>query len=170
MHSPRFCPSCAGTLSTIELEGYERPVCEGCGFVYYLDPKVAVAVIVPSGDGIVLGRRAIDPGRGAWSFPSGYVNRGEVLEEAAIREVEEEIGVKVAIDGLIGLYSSAGETVVLAVYAARVLGGTLEAGPEMSELAVFPPDQLPPMAFSHDRRIIADWQRFRAQQPGQVAR
>lgn len=162
MVGPRFCPSCGQVLATVEMEGYLRPVCEGCGFVYYLDPKVAVAVIVPHGEGIVLGRRAIDPGRGAWSFPSGYVNRGEVLEEAAAREVEEEIGLRVAIDGLIGLYSSAGETVILAVYAGRVIGGQLGPGPEMSELGIFPPDQLPPMAFSHDRRIIADWERFRA--------
>ena len=172
MHAPppRFCPSCACRLRQVEMEGYQRPVCEACGFVYYPDPKMAVAVIVPFEDGIVLGRRAIDPGLGAWSFPSGYVNRGEVLEEAAIREVEEEIGLEVAIDGLIGLYSSAGEAVILAVYAGRVVGGRLEAGPEMSELAVFPPDRLPPMAFSHDRRIIADWQRFRTHQAEQLAR
>ena len=170
MEPPRYCPSCAGALRPVEMEGYERPVCGGCGFVYYLDPKVAVAVIVPRDGGIVLGRRAIDPGRGAWSFPSGYVNRGEVLEEAAIREVEEEIGLVVAIEGLVGLYSSAGETVVLAVYAARAVAGELEAGPEMSELGVFPPEQLPPMAFSHDRRIIADWQDFQARRTGPVAR
>jgi len=125
-----------------------------------------VAVIVPRGDGIVLGRRAIDPGRGAWSFPSGYVDRGEVLEEAAVREVREEIGLDVAIEGLVGVYSSAGEAVVLAVYAAREVGGVLEPGPEMSELGIFPPDELPPMAFSHDQRIIADWARFKASVAG----
>ncbi len=161
--SPRFCPNCGEVLTTVEMEGYLRPSCPACGFVYYLDPKVAVAVIVPHGDGIVLGKRAIDPGRDAWSFPSGYVNRGEVLEEAAVREVEEEIGVRVAIDGLVGVYSSAGETVVVAVYAAHTVGGELGPGPEMSELGIFPPDQLPPMAFSHDRQIIADWERFRRQ-------
>lgn len=162
MFRPRFCPSCGEALGTVEMEGYLRPVCGSCGFVYYLDPKVAVAVIVPQGDGIVLGKRAIDPGLGAWSFPSGYVNRGEVLEEAAAREVEEEIGLRVAIDGLLGLYSSRGETVILAVYAAHEIGGRLQAGPEMSELGIFPPDRLPPMAFSHDRQIIDDWERFRA--------
>ncbi len=165
MFSPRFCPSCGEVLAKTEMEGYLRPICESCGFVYYLDPKVAVAVIVPYGDGIVLGRRAIDPGMGAWSFPSGYVNRGEVLEEAAIREVEEEVGLEVAIDGLVGVYSSAGETVVLVVYSGSVVGGDLEAGPEMSELGIFPPDRFPAMAFSHDRQIIADWMHFRSRDP-----
>lgn len=162
MFEPRFCPSCGGGLRPTDVEGHQRPVCTACGFVYYLDPKVAVAVIVPRGDGIVLGRRAIDPGMGAWSFPSGYVDRGEVVEEAAVREVAEETGLSVAIEGLVGLYSTAGEPVILAVFAARVLGGQLVAGSEMSEVAIFPPDRLPPMAFAHDRRIIADWKRFRA--------
>jgi hypothetical protein len=68
----------------------------------------------------------------------------------------------VAIDGLVGVYSSAGQTVVVVVYSAKIGGGELAAGPEMSELGIFPPHQLPPMAFSHDREIIADWERFRA--------
>jgi ADP-ribose pyrophosphatase YjhB (NUDIX family) len=160
MFEPSYCPRCAGRLVVSDVEGRSRPVCDDCRFVYYIDPKVAVAVIVPFGDGIVLGRRAIDPGRGAWSFPSGYVDRGEVVEEAARREVQEEVGLQVAIDGLVGLYSTAGEPVILAVFAARVTGGELEVGPEMSEVAVYPPDELPPMAFSHDQRIVADWRCF----------
>jgi ADP-ribose pyrophosphatase YjhB (NUDIX family) len=162
MFEPSFCPRCGGHLVVNELEGRARPICQDCGFVYYVDPKVAVAVIVPYGEGIVLGRRDIDPGRGDWSFPSGYVDRGEVVEEAARREVEEEIGLRVAIDGLVGLYSTAGEPVILAVYAARVVGGELRVGPEMSEVGVYPPDELPPMAFSHDRCIVTDWRRFQA--------
>jgi 8-oxo-dGTP diphosphatase len=160
MLDPRFCPRCGGLLEARLVEDRERPVCRDCGFVFYVDPKVAVAVIVPRGDGIVLGRRAIDPGLGAWSFPSGYVDRGEVVEQAAVREVQEEIGVEVEIDGLVGLYSSAGEAVILVVYASHIVGGTLAPGPEMSELAIFPPEGLPPMAFTHDRRIIADWLHF----------
>jgi 8-oxo-dGTP diphosphatase len=162
MFVPRFCPSCGGALRPTLVEDRDRPVCQQCQFVYYVDPKVAVAVIVPYGEGIVLGRRAISPGKGAWSFPSGYVDRGEVVEQAAIREVREEIGLEVAIDGLVGLYSTAGEAVILAVYAASVAGGSLEAGPEMSELGIFQPHGLPPMAFSHDCRIIRDWERFRS--------
>lgn len=161
MFEPRFCPSCGGSLQEQQVEDRRRPVCVACGFVYYFDPKVAVAVIVPHGDGIVLGRRAIDPGQGDWSFPSGYVDRGEVVEEAALREVREEIGLDVALDGLVGLYSEAGETVILVVYAARLLGGVLAPGPEMSDLAIFPPNDLPKMAFRHDRKIIADYSRLR---------
>ena len=85
------------------------------------------------------------------------MDRGEVVEEAAQREVREEVGVEVAIEQLIGLYSTAGEPVILAVYASRIVGGELRPGPEMREVGVFSPDALPRMAFPHDRRIIADW-------------
>jgi ADP-ribose pyrophosphatase YjhB (NUDIX family) len=78
--------------------------------------------------------------------------------------VQEETGLEVAIDGLVGLYSTAGEAVILVVYAARIVAGSLEPGPEMSEVAIFPPDRLPRMAFSHDRQIISDWKVFRARE------
>jgi ADP-ribose pyrophosphatase YjhB (NUDIX family) len=160
MYEPIHCPTCSESLGRQEMEGYQRPVCLACGFVYYHDPKVAVAVLVPFEGGIVLGRRAINPGQGLWSFPSGYVNRGEVLEEAAIREVLEEVGLDVRIEGLVGVYSTANEPVILVVYAAAVVGGTLSAGPEMTEVAVAPPGRLPEMAFSHDRQIVEDFERF----------
>jgi ADP-ribose pyrophosphatase YjhB (NUDIX family) len=159
---PRFCPNCGAGLEIQEREGKQRPVCPSCGFVFYVDPKVAVAVIVPWEDGILLGKRAIDPGSGLWSFPSGYVDRGEVVEQAAVRETWEEISVAVAIEGLVGVYSTAGEPVVLVVYAARYLSGQPTAGPEVSQIGVFPPDALPPMAFAHDRTIIQNWKHFRA--------
>src|SRR5260370_606511 len=76
-------------------EDRDRPSCRSCGFIHYLDPKVAVAVILGDEHGVLLCRRCIDPGSGRWSFPAGYVNRGEVLEDAALREVLEELGVVV---------------------------------------------------------------------------
>jgi len=132
--------------------------------VEWQDPKVAVAVIVPWRGGILLGQRAISPGRGDWSFPSGYVNRGEVLEEAAAREVWEETNLQVRMDGLVGVYSEADQPVILVVYAAEVLSGEPSPGEEMSKLDVFPPDQLPTMAFSHDQTIIRDWLELRRRQ------
>src|ERR1051326_4742586 len=100
-----------------------RPTCPDCGFIHYVDPKVAVAVILGDNEGVLLGRRCIDPGKGLWSFPAGYVNRGEVLEEAAAREVLEELGVAVRLTGLVGVYSARGSPVVLVVYAAEIETG-----------------------------------------------
>jgi 8-oxo-dGTP diphosphatase len=155
--SVRYCLHCGGSLAPRELEGYARPACAACGWIHYEDPKVAVAVLVGRDGKLLLNRRAIEPGLGAWSFPSGYVNRGEVLEEAAAREVQEETGLDVEIGGLFGVYSERGNPVVLVVYTASTIRGEAAAGPEVSEVGWFTPDGLPPLAFPHDYAIIARW-------------
>jgi 8-oxo-dGTP diphosphatase len=110
--------------------------------------------------GVLLGRRLIDPGRGRWSFPAGYVNRGEVLEEAAAREVAEELHVGVRISGLVGVYSARDDPVVLVVYAGEIVEGEPRAdGREVGEVRRFRLDALPEPAFAHDRRVLADWRR-----------
>jgi ADP-ribose pyrophosphatase YjhB (NUDIX family) len=154
----KFCPRCATPFGAEVIEGYRRPVCPQCGFIFYLDPKVAVACLIPLDGGILLGRRAITPGLGLWSFPSGYVNKGERLEDAAEREVLEETALCVRMERLVNVYSEPDNPVVLVVYEARVVDGTPQAGAEMTELQVFPPSGLPSMAFSHDQEIVADWQ------------
>ena len=153
----KFCPHCATPLDTRMMEGYQRPVCPACGWTYYEDPKVAVAVLIGRDGRLLLNRRAIEPGLGKWSFPSGYVNRGEVLEEAAAREVQEETSLAVQIDALFGVYSERGNPVVLVVYTADYMAGEAAAGPEVSEVGWFAPDDLPPLAFPHDHAIIARW-------------
>jgi ADP-ribose pyrophosphatase YjhB (NUDIX family) len=113
--------------------------------------------VIAFGGRIVLQRRAIDPGLGAWTFPSGYVDRGEVVEQAAAREVLEEVNLPVRIERLLGLYSRAGDPVALAVYVATPLADAFSAGDEVAEVALFDPADLPPLAFPHDARIIADY-------------
>jgi ADP-ribose pyrophosphatase YjhB (NUDIX family) len=127
-HAYRFCPRCASPLERRLLKSNEpeRLVCAACGFVFYLDPKIAVGTIIraPS-DRLVLVRRAIDPGYGKWVFPGGYVDRGETLTAAAVREAREECGLDVQLDGLVNIYSYAGRAPVIVVYAATAIGGTV---------------------------------------------
>ena len=106
-----------------------------CGFVFYLDPKIAVGTVIqmPNG-GIVLVKRAIEPGYGKWVFPGGYVDRGEEITLAAIREAKEEAGVDVRLDRLINIYSYAGRTPIVVVYAATYLGGELAVDDEGLEV------------------------------------
>lgn len=106
---------------------------------------------------LLLVRRAIQPAYGKWSFPSGYVNRGEQVERAVEREVFEETGLEVETDWLVGIYSEPDKTVVLAVYSATVTGGELIAGEETLETDTFPYDGLPDLAFPDDSRIVQDW-------------
>lgn len=136
----RFCPQCGGTLERRLLKATEpeRLVCRACGFVFYIDPKIAVGTIIRSVSGrIVLVRRSIDPGYGKWVFPGGYVDRGESLTAAAIREAREECGLDVRLDGLVNIYSYAGRTPVIVVYAATAIGGTLAVDDECLETAEF---------------------------------
>jgi ADP-ribose pyrophosphatase YjhB (NUDIX family) len=156
-----FCTECGSALELREAFGKVRQVCPDCGHVHFDDPKLAVGVVVEMDGGIVLGRRNHEPMLGLWSFPSGFVDRGEVVEEAAIREVEEETGLKTTIDRLLGVFSDAGDRTVFIAYAGRAVGGKLEAGDECFEVRSFPPDQLPDLAFPHDNAIIAAWQQGR---------
>ena len=154
-----YCFVCGTALQARHHEDRERPTCPACGFVHYLDPKVAVAVVLGDERGVLLCRRCIDPGSGLWSFPAGYVNRGEVVEEAAVREVLEELGLAVSLTGLVGVYSERGGAVVLVVYAGKIEAGEPHPdGHEVSEVRYFALDALPPdLAFPHDRQVLSDW-------------
>jgi 8-oxo-dGTP diphosphatase len=156
-----FCPRCARRLGR-DADG--RPRCEGCGYVWYSDPKVAVGVLAERGGRLLLVRRNHEPRLGQWAFPSGYVDAGEVLEEAAAREVREETDVEVRIDALLGAWSTAGDPVVFIAYAATIVRGDPVPGPEASDVAMFDPDGLPPLAFDHDPEVVAAWRRWRERQ------
>ena len=153
----KFCSSCAAALEVRENDGAVRPVCPSCGRVVYYDPKVAAVTIISRDGKVLLVRRANQPGYGLWSVPGGYVDRGEVVEEAAVREVREETGLEVKIDRLLGLYSEAGKPVIVAAFAGHELGGELKPGSEALDAGFFAPDDLPTMAFPGDSRILQGW-------------
>jgi len=153
----KFCPICAAPLELRATGANQRPTCPQCGHVVYYDPKVAAICIVERKGEILMIRRALQPGIGLWSIPGGYVDRGEVVEEAAAREVREETGLRVEVERLVGLFSERGHPVIVAVFAARETGGALEAGPEAQEVAFFNPGTLPALAFPRDLEILDRW-------------
>ena len=159
----RFCPACAGPLETRSLKATDpdRLVCTRCGFVFYLDPKVAVGTIIDDGEGrVVLVRRAIEPGYGKWVFPGGYVDRGEPVLAAALREAREECGLDVRIEGLIDVYSYAGRTPIILVYAAVRTAGELTCDEEGLEACWFAPGDVPwdDLAFRSTYEALRDYQ------------
>jgi len=157
----RFCPRCAGALDWKVLKESEpqRLVCQACEFVFYLDPKVAACTICMVDGGIVLLKRSIAPRLGTWVFPGGFVDRGEAVSAAAIRETLEESNLRVTLTGILDVYSFPASEVVVVVYAAEVVGGTLGAGDECSDARVFPPESIPwgELAFESTRAALRDY-------------
>lgn len=162
-----FCPCCAGRFEERVLkEGDpERLLCGNCGFVFYLGPKLVAGAVFELDERIVLVQRDIEPGYGKWTFPGGFVERGERAEAAAEREVLEECGVEIRAKGIIGLYSYEGQIPAIAVFGADVLGGEPVPLDETMDVRGFPRDGLPwsEMAFPSTEQALKDYLRSRAQ-------
>ena len=139
----------------------ERLVCENCGFVFYLGPKLVAGAIVELNAGIVLIQRDIEPGYGKWTFPGGFVERGERAEAAAEREVLEETGLEVQVSDIVGLYSYEGQIPAIAVFRAEVIGGEPVPLDETMDVKVFRRGDLPwtELAFPSTEHALKDYLR-----------
>ena len=159
----RFCPRCGRGLEprVVAPDDEPRPACSACSFVLYLDPKLAACTAFMFDGGIVLLKRAISPEKGKWVFPGGFVNRGEPVDAAAIRETREEVNLRVGLTGILDVYSFPGEETAVVVYAAHVLSGKLEARDETLEVRAFPPESLPwdELGFESTRAALRDYLR-----------
>lgn len=136
----------------------ERHHCPACQKIHFLDPKVACCALVSGPRGILLIQRDIEPARGLWSYPGGYMDRGETTAEAAAREVLEETGVTVVCDRLLGVYSYPDSIVVVIVYEAHAESGEPELRPECSDIRWFEPHEIPwgQLAFRSVRQALED--------------
>jgi ADP-ribose pyrophosphatase YjhB (NUDIX family) len=157
----KFCPLCGAPLVKrwLEEERHTRKICSGCGYIFYLNPKVAAGVVPREGDKIWLLRRNIAPGDDLWTFPGGYVDLGESVPEAAVREALEETGFKVRLDGLLNVYSYTNVGIVLVAYRGSVVGGKAALSPESREIRAFLPKDIPweELAFSSTRDALRDY-------------
>jgi len=158
-----FCPRCGNRLGVRLLKrgDPERLVCESCGFVFYLGPKLVAGAIVELHGGIVLIQRDIEPGYGEWTFPGGFVERGERAEAAAQREVLEESGLEIEVGEIVGLYTYDGQIPAIAVFAAEVTGGEPKPLDETMDIRSFPRGGLPwtEMAFPSTEQALKDYLR-----------
>jgi len=157
----RYCPCCGAPLDSRVLKAGEptRLVCRACAFVFFLDPKIAAGVVFSHDGGILLVQRAIHPSYGKWVFPGGYVDRGEILEAAAIREVQEESGLVVRLTRLLGVYSFPGNPVIVVAYTGEVTGGSLKIDDESLAVRTFPPAEIPwdQLAFPSTVQVLKDY-------------
>ena len=165
----RFCPNCATPLQSIYRYDRVRPACPACGFVHFADPKVAVIALVVAEGAVLLVRRAVDPGKGLWSLPGGYMDAGEMPTEALQREVGEEVGLTIAVGGMRAIFpmeNGAGERVgIVLAFRAEPVGSGREvyAQDDVSEAGWFGPTQIPPdLAFDSTKTLIAEWALYEA--------
>jgi ADP-ribose pyrophosphatase YjhB (NUDIX family) len=156
-----FCVNCGTSLEIRTIESQDLEACPNCDFVLWRDPKVATAVVVEAEGGIVLGRRAIEPGFGRWCLPGGFVNDHEHPAESAARECREEITAEVEIVALLGVYHIKkldAPSMVGIAYRARLRDGEVAApGAEMLEVGVFGREDIPELAFPSHTRLVRDW-------------
>ncbi len=162
MQTFRFCPHCGARCHPRVIEGKTLATCPACDQVFYENPKVAACCLVHDRKGkVLLVRRAIEPSYGLWTFPGGYVDRGETTTAAALRECREEASTIPELEKLVGVYSYPGKPVVVVVYAAVRVDHQAAAGPECLEVGWFKTSQLPweQLAFESVREALEDWLR-----------
>ncbi len=145
-----------------EGDNRERLVCASCGYVAYDNPKVVVGSVVVADGEVLLCRRAIEPRRGFWTLPAGYLELDETLEEGAAREAMEEAQAAIAIDGILAVFSIARIGQVQVIFRARFADPALPrfaAGPESLDVALYAWDAIPwdEIAFPSVRWALNAW-------------
>ena len=158
--SVKFCPYCGYKLVRKMLEGRERLYCSRCGKIFYENPTPVVAVIARDDEGkILLIKRKIEPCKGEWALPSGFMELEESPAEAALRELAEETGLKGKSKRLIGVYPNNSEIhgyLITIIYEIKILGGKLCAGDDAEEAEFFAVNQLPPLAFQSHQEALGE--------------
>ncbi len=161
----KFCPLCGTPIQMQAQFGRERPVCPACNWIYFADPKVAVAVLVEKNGRVLLVQRANQPFKGLWTLPAGFVDAGEDPAVAAARECFEETGLVVQITGLLelrfGREHPRGSDFIL-IYRGQAIpdehgdgaGGEVQAGDDASAVGWFERGNLPALAFLSTQDLL----------------
>lgn len=164
----RFCPWCGKPLQQQQHDGLTRMACadESCGFIFYQNPVPAAGAIIVENDHILLVERAHPPKIGDWTIPAGFMEWDEHPEQTAVRELEEETGLKIELTSFFEVYSGSDDcrsNAILILYLARRVGGTLIAGDDASRAEFFPFDSVPRnIAFEAHRHALRDYnERYR---------
>ena len=160
----RFCSRCGASLRLGPLPGEDRDRlgCDACGFVAYVNPRLVVTALPVTAAGeVMLLRRGIEPGRGLWAQPGGFLEIDETVEEGAIRETLEETGLVIEPGEIVGLYTRPEAAIVVIAFAARIVGGVPTVTHEAQEVRPFAPEVIPwsEIAFRTSEWALRDWLR-----------
>jgi len=163
------CPRDGTPLVPTRIDGRDRPACPACGFADFMHFQAAADAVVEEQGGVLLVKLNYGPRDGRWALPGGLVENDETLEQAVRREVGEETGLDIALDGLLATWMRPGFPILKVIYRAHVVGGTLRVLPEeVSEAAFFPKEQLPPLeslAWPSTAHGLEAWRAFERARP-----
>lgn len=155
----KYCPRCGTELKLRKKEGRKRLYCPACAWINYENPLPSSAALVRNKRGeILLVKRGVEPGKGKWALPSGFIEIDETAEEACLRELEEETRLRGKIVKLIGVYSQESliyKNVLIIGYEVET-HGSITPGSDSLRAEFFPLDRLPEIVFSSHREIIRD--------------
>lgn len=156
-----FCALCGNPLESRPLSGRMRPHCPICDATVYFDPKVAVVVFVERDNRVLLIQRAVEPGKGKWALPAGFVDHDEAPEDAALRETLEETNLRVRIDRVLAVFPKRdkGLADIVIAYSAKITGGEARAGDDAAAVGFFARDNLPPLVFYPSITLTRLWRR-----------
>jgi 8-oxo-dGTP diphosphatase len=159
-----FCSRCGAALrlGPLPAEDRDRLACEACGYITYVNPRLVVTTLPVTDAGeVMLLRRGIEPGRGLWAQPGGFMEIDETVYEGAIRETLEETGLLVEPGEIVGLYTRPEAAIVVIAFVARIVGGEPTVTPEALEVRPFAPEAIPwsQIAFRSSEWAIRDWVR-----------
>lgn len=156
-----YCSLCRTKLSTAAVDGRRRKVCEGCGFIFYRNPVPVVGCLVfdPRGR-ILLVKRGVEPAKGKWGLPCGFIELGETPPAAARREMKEETGLVGRVMELLGIYHEPNyryQSLFLSIYLLKPTGGKVRPGDDAQAVRFFPLGHMPELGLPAHRRVLKDY-------------
>lgn len=165
----KFCPKCGGNLEARiqKSDHVKRLVCSSCSFTFYQNPKPTASILLVDDKKVLLVKRAIDPSKGEWDLPGGFIEEDEQPEAAIKRESMEELGVRVKITKFLGIfmdrYGYGGGSTLNIYYTGIILSGTLTPGDDICECRWFLPENIPAkMAFKNNDEALNLWKKQEA--------
>jgi ADP-ribose pyrophosphatase YjhB (NUDIX family) len=160
--TPRYCQVCGHYLVEryVAADKRMRLQCENCGFIHYINPRVIAAIIVSHNGRVLLQQRAMEPRAGFWTFPGGFLEVGETVEDGARRETREEVWLEVNPSALVGVYTRAVAGIVLVVFEGESPSDAAIVGDDESlQVRWFLPEEIPweELAFETTAAALRDW-------------
>ena len=158
MEEKRFCYYCGEKLIEKSFQERMHRYCQTCDRIHYENPLPAVAtLVVNKADQLLLVKRSVEPAKGEWCLPGGFIEADESIEEAALRELEEETGIKGTVVSLVDFFSQRSRhhgALIIFGYRVKIVSGALRAGDDAQEVDFFDFDNLPPIAFLSHQALL----------------